>query len=348
MQVKASLICKLLGGKLIGDPDVLINKPAKIEEGEPGAISFLGNMKYESYIYSCKSSVVLVGMDFEPKKDIAATLIKVEDVYTSLSVLMQHFSDAKQQLKPKKISPHAFIHEETEIGDGASIDAFAYIARGVRLGKNVTIYPQAYIGEGVEIGDDVIIHSGVKIYNECKLGNRVILYANAVIGSDGFGYAPQNDGNYQKIPQLGIVILEDDVEIGANTVIDRATMNATYIEQGAKLDNLIQIAHNVRIGKNTVIASQTGVAGSTNIGENCMIGGQAGFAGHLSIANGTKVQAQSGLAQSVKEENTALWGSPAIDYRRYFRCAAVFKNLPELQKQVDQLQKEMNRIKDNS
>ena len=191
------------------------------------------------------------------------------------------------------------------------------------------------------------IHLCVKIYNECKLGNRVTLYANAVIGSDGFGYAPQNDGSYQKIPQLGIVVLEDDVEIGANTVVDRATMNATYIEQGVKLDNLIQIAHNVRIGKNTVLAAQVGVAGSTSIGENCMIGGQAGFAGHLKIANGTKVQAQSGLAQSVRVENTAIWGSPAIDYKRYFRCAIVFKNLPELQKQVDQLQKELNKLKEN-
>jgi UDP-3-O-[3-hydroxymyristoyl] glucosamine N-acyltransferase len=274
-------------------------------------------------------------------------LIKVADVYTSLSILMQHFSDVKQQLQPKTISPQAFIHEEAEIGEGASIDAFAYIGKGAKIGKNVTIFPQAYIGDNVQIGDDVIIHSGVKIYNECKLGNRVTLYANAVIGSDGFGYAPQNDGSYQKIPQLGIVILEDDVEIGANTVVDRATMNATYIEQGVKLDNLIQIAHNVRIGKNTVIAAQVGVAGSTSIGENCMIGGQAGFAGHLTIANGTKVQAQSGLAQSVKEENTAIWGSPAIDYKRYFRSAIVFKNLPELQKQVDQLQKELDKLKKN-
>lgn len=342
MQVKASLICQLLGGELVGDPEVLVSKPAKIEEGAPGAISFLGNLKYESYIYTCQSSVILVDKNFEPKQPLTATLIKVDDVYSSLSILMQHFSDAMQAAQEKVISSQAFVAEGVEVGEGAKIDAFAYVSKGAKIGRNVTIYPHVYIGENVEIADDVTLYSGVKIYRACQLGNRVIIHANTVIGSDGFGFAPQEDGSYKKIPQLGIVVIEDDVEIGANTVIDRATMDATVVEQGVKLDNLIQVAHNVRIGKNTVMASQVGVAGSTQIGENCMVGGQAGFAGHLKIAKGTKIQAQSGLGQSVKEENTAIWGSPAIDYKRYFRCAIVFKNLPDLQRQVNQIQKELN------
>jgi UDP-3-O-[3-hydroxymyristoyl] glucosamine N-acyltransferase len=345
MEVKASLISQLLGGELIGDPDVLVSKPAKIEEGEPGAISFLGNMKYESYIYTCQSSVVLVSKDFEPKQELTATLIKVEDVYSSLSVLMEHFSAAQKGAVQKTVSPQAYIHESVTIGKGAKIDAFAYIEKGAVIGENVVIYPHSYIGENVKINDNSTIHSGVKIYRDCQIGKNVIIHANTVIGSDGFGFAPQKDGSYKKIPQLGIVILEDNVEIGANTVIDRATMNATVIEEGVKLDNLIQIAHNVKVGKNTVLASQVGVAGSTQIGENCMVGGQAGFAGHLKIANGTKIQAQSGLAQSVKEENTAIWGSPAIDYKRYYRCAIVFKNLPDLQKQVDRIQKQLDKTK---
>jgi len=348
MKVKASLISQLLGGELVGDPDVLVSKPAKIEEGEPGAISFLGNMKYESYIYTCKSSVILVGKDFEPKEELTATLIKVEDVYMSLQILMQHFSDAQKATQEKAISKQAFIHEEAEIGEGAKVDAFAYIEKGAKIGANAIIHPHTYVGENVVIGDDVTLYSGVKIYRECKLGNRVTIHANAVVGSDGFGFAPQADGSYKKIPQLGIVILEDDVDIGANTVVDRAAIDATVIEEGVKLDNLVQIAHNVRVGKNTVIASQAGVAGSTHIGENCMVGGQAGFAGHLKIANGTKIQAQSGLGQSVKKEGTAIWGSPAIDYKRYYRCAIVFKNLPELQKEVYKLQKQLNELKKNS
>lgn len=344
MQVKASLISQLLGGELIGNPDVLVSKPAKIEEGEPGAISFLGNMKYESYVYTCASSVILVHKDFVPKQALEATLIKVADVYASLSVLMQHFSDAMAAQEDKQVSPQAYIHDSVELGADAKVDAFAYIEKGAKIGKNVTIYPQVYVGADVVLGDNVTLHSGVKIYRSCQLGDDVTIHANTVIGSDGFGFAPQADGSYKKIPQLGIVLIANKVEIGANTVIDRATMDATIIEEGAKLDNLIQVAHNVRIGKHTVLASQVGVAGSTQIGENCMVGGQAGFAGHLKIANGTKIQAQSGLAQSVKEENTAIWGSPAIDYKRYYRCAIVFKNLPELQKKVDKMEKQWTKL----
>lgn len=346
MQVKASLINQLLGGELVGNPDVLVTKPAKIEAGEPGAISFLGNMKYEAYVYTCASSVILVHKDFEPKQSLDATLIKVDDVYASLSVLMQHFSDAMEAAQEKQISKQAYVHETATIGEGAKIDAFAYVEKGAVIGKNATIYPHVYVGADVILGNNVTLHSGVKIYRACRLGDDVTIHANTVIGSDGFGFAPQADGSYKKIPQLGIVWIANKVEIGANTVIDRATMDATVIEEGAKLDNLIQVAHNVRIGKHTVLASQVGVAGSTQIGDNCMIGGQAGFAGHLKIANGTKIQAQSGLAQSVKEENTALWGSPAIDYKHYYRCAIVFRNLPDLQKKVDKIEKQFNTLRD--
>ncbi len=345
MQVTAQQICDLLGGQIVGDGQVLVSGPAKIEEGQKGAISFLGNMKYEHYIYDCPSSVILVSKDFEPQKPLTSTLIKVDDVYSSLGILLQHFNEALQDNSPNYISEQAYIDGTAQIGENAQIDALAYIAKGVKIGKNVRIYPQVYIGENVEIGDDVTLYAGVKIYHHCKIGNQVVIHSNAVIGSDGFGFAPQADGSYQKIPQLGNVILQDAVEVGANTVIDRATMNSTLIEEGVKLDNLIQIAHNVSIGKNTVVASQVGVAGSTHIGESCMIGGQVGFAGHLKIANRTKIQAQSGLAQSVKKENTALWGSPAMDYKKYFRAAVVFKHLPELQKQVYSLQKELKKLK---
>ena len=252
---------------------------------------------------------------------------------------MQHFGQLQQTVLPPKIAAQAYVHPEAQIGKGVRIDAFAYVEKGAIIADNAVIYPHCYVGESVEIGEETILHSGVKIYRACQIGNRVIIHANTVIGSDGFGFAPQSDGSYKKIPQLGNVIIENEVEIGANTVIDRATMNATLIEQGVKLDNLIQVAHNVKIGKNTVMASQVGVAGSTQIGASCMIGGQVGFAGHLKIANRTKIQAQSGIGQSVKKEDTAIWGSPAIDYKKYYRCAIVFKNLPELQKQVDKIQK---------
>lgn len=346
MQATAKQIAQLLGGEIIGDEQVAVSGPAKIEEGVAGAISFLGNMKYESYLYNCASSVVLVPADFEPKQPVTATLIKVKDVYTSLGVLLEHFNQANQERKAANISDQAYIGKNTTIGEGAVVDALAYIANDVQIGANVRIYPQVYVAAGVQIGDNVTLYPGVKIYKDCQVGNEVIIHANAVIGSDGFGFAPQADGSFQKIPQLGNVVIGNRVEIGANTVIDRATMGSTIIEDGVKLDNLIQVAHNVKIGQNTVMASQVGVAGSTQIDESCMIGGQVGFAGHLKIAKGTKIQAQSGIGQSIKKENTAVWGSPAMDYKKYFRAAIVFKQLPELQRQVDRLQKEIDKLRD--
>lgn len=343
ISITASELAQLLGGTVVGNSSVKVWKPAKIEAGETGAISFYGNPKYEAYVYTCASSIILVPQDFEPKQSLTATLIKVADVYASLGQLMGHFQAAQEAAKTAQnevsISPQAYVHESAEIGEGARIEAFAYVGAGAKIGKNAQVQAHVYIGDEVQIGSNVRLYSGVKIYAGCQLGDGVVVHANAVIGSDGFGFAPQADGSFKKIPQLGTVLIGDEVEIGANTVIDRATMDATILEDGVKLDNLVQIAHNVKIGKHTVMASQVGVAGSTQIGEQCMIGGQVGFAGHLKIAKGTKIQAQSGLAQSVKEEGTALWGSPAIDYKQYYRCAIVFKNLPDLQRQVDRLER---------
>lgn len=344
--VTARALQQLLGGELVGDPTATVNKPAKIEQGEQGAISFLGNLKYEPYLYTCQSSIILVPQDFEPKYPVQATLLKVEDVYASLGILLEHFGKQVAQEAAARISSQAYIHPSAKIGEGARIDAFVYVEEGAVIGKDVTLYAHSYVGRGVVLGNQVTLHAGVKIYHQCQLGDRVVVHANAVIGSDGFGFAPQKDGSYKKIPQLGNVVIESDVEIGANTVIDRATMDSTHIGKGVKLDNLIQVAHNVGIGAHSVIASQVGIAGSTQLGESCMVGGQAGFAGHLKIAKGTKVQAQSGLAQSIKKEGTAVWGSPAIDYKHYYRCAIVFKNLPELQRQVYQLQQQLQQLQE--
>lgn len=347
MQVKAIDIARLLGGNLEGDPNVLISKPTKIEEGEAGSISFLGNPKYEEYAYTTQSSVLLVSHDFQAQKPIAATLIRVPDVYAALSVLMQHFGTMmaaeNEAASNVRISPQAFVHPEAEVAGDVIIEAFAYIGKGAKLATGVHIYPQVYVGADVQLGVDSILYAGVRIYAGCILGRGCIVHSNAVIGSDGFGFAPQADGSFQKIPQLGVVELGDGVEVGANTVIDRATMGKTLIEKGVKLDNLIQIAHNVTVGENTVIAAQAGIAGSTKIGKNCMIGGQVGIVGHIAIANGTKIQAQSGINKSVKTENTALFGSPALLYNDFLRANAVFKQLPDLLKRLDALEKKLGK-----
>jgi UDP-3-O-[3-hydroxymyristoyl] glucosamine N-acyltransferase len=342
--MKASEIAKLIGGTIDGDPNAEVFKPAKIEEGVAGAISFLANEKYESYIYSCQSSVILVSKDFLPKETITSTLIRVENVYASLTVLLEKFGEMTEENteddEADLISPYAFIHPDAEIGDGVRIDAFAYIGRGAKIADGVQLHTHAFIGNDVNIGLGTIIHCGAKILHGTVIGKNCTVHPGAVIGSDGFGFAPQEDGSFKKIPQLGIVELCDGVDVGANTVIDRATMGKTLIEKGVKLDNLIQIAHNVTIGENTVIAAQAGIAGSTKIGQNCMIGGQVGIVGHIAIANGTKIQAQSGVNKAVKEENTALFGSPALLYNDFLRANAVFKQLPELLKRVERLEKD--------
>jgi len=342
MEIIVKDLAAFLGGSLEGDPDVVVNRPSKIEEGGKGSISFLGNTKYESFAYSTTASALLVNRDFEPKEPIQATLIRVDDVYGAVAMLMEHFQTHTNGVTG--ISAQAAVNPKTIIGKGVFIDHFAIIEEGAAIGNQCRIYGHVYIGKNAKIGEGTILYPGVRIQHECVIGAHCILHPNVVIGSDGFGFAPQEDGSYKKIPQIGNVLIEDHVEIGANTTIDRATMGSTIIRKGVKLDNLIQIAHNVEIGENTVISAQTGVAGSTKIGKNCLIGGQVGFSGHLTIADGTKIQAQSGIASSVETPNTALFGSPAIEYSRFLRSHTVFKKLPELYKQILELEKQIKTL----
>ncbi len=341
MQISAKELCVLLKGSLEGDPDVKVSAPSKIEEGKEGTISFLANPKYEEYAYTTQASILLVSRDFQPSQPLSATLIRVDDVYASLAFLLDQFG--QQEAQPSGIAPQAFVHDKAEVGEGVAIGNFTVVEAGSRIGANCTLYPQVFLGENVELGENVTLYPGVKIYRDCKVGDNCILHANVVVGCDGFGFAPQEDRSYRKIAQIGNVIIEADVEVGSNTVIDRATMGSTIIRRGVKLDNLIQIAHNVEIGAHTAIAAQAGIAGSTHIGEHCMIGGQAGFVGHIKVADGTKVQAQSGVAAAVKSENTALYGSPAIDYADYLRSYAVFKQLPALYKRINELERKLKK-----
>lgn len=341
MNFTAQQVSDLLGGKIEGLPDVLVSQPAKIEEGKAGDICFLANPKYESYAYTTEASVLLVGNEFKATAPIKATLIRVENVYAAITTLLEHYANMQQASngQQSEIDSQAAIHQSAQIGEACTIGAFAVVSKGVKIGKRCVIHPQVFIGEGVEIGDEVVLNAGVRIMHDCKLANRITIHANTVIGSDGFGFMPQADGTYRKVPQIGNVMIGNDVEIGANTVIDRATMGSTIIEDGVKLDNLIQIAHNVVIGANTVIAAQAGIAGSTKLGKGCMIGGQAGFVGHISVADGTKVQAQSGVAKSILNHNTAVYGSPALPYRDYLKSYAVFSHLAQLEKRVNELEK---------
>lgn len=337
MQFSAGQIATLLGGELQGDPDLLINNIAKIEEGRAGCISFLANPKYEPFIYTTGSSVVLVSNAFLPKQDIAATLIRVSDPYLSFTVLLEEYARLVSLSRSGTEEP-VFTGKNTQIGENGYRGAFSYVGANCRIGKNVKIYPQVYIGDNVRIGDNTILHPGVKIYSDCIIGSYCNLAAGSVIGSDGFGFAPQADGTYKNIPQLGNVVISDHVDIGANTTIDRATMGSTIIHAGVKLDNLIQIAHNVEIGANTVIASQSGVSGSTKIGENCIIAGQVGIVGHIKVANRTSIGAQSGISKAVETEGTKLFGSPAQDYNNQLKSTIIFKKLPELQKRIQELE----------
>ncbi len=339
MQATIQEIADLVEGIVEGDATTIINRPSKIEEGGAGSITFLGNSKYELYAYTTTASAMLVPKDFQPTRPIIPTLIYVEDVYSSIGILLERFG---QQNAPFiGISEQAIVDKSAKIGTGTAMEALAIVKANVSIGQNCQIYAHTYIGANVRIGDNCIIYPGVKIYHDCVIGNDCVIHANTVIGADGFGFAPQEDGSFQKVAQIGNVVIEDEVEIGANTAIDRATMGSTIIRRGVKLDNLIQIGHNVEIGENTVIAAQTGVAGSTKIGKNCMIGGQVGFVGHLKIADGTKIQAQSGIASHVKQPNTALFGYPAFGYRDFMKSHAVFKQLPELRKRIQQLEKQL-------
>ena len=337
MQFSAQQIAALVGGTVEGNGDDSVSTFAKIEEGAPGAISFLANPKYTPYIYETKSSIVLVSKDFVPEKPVSATLIRVEDPYATVARLLDMVSKMTAS-HPVGVEQPSYVANGVAIPDDAYIGAFAYVGEGAVIGKGVRIYPQCYVGPGVELGEGTILYPGVKIYHGCKIGARCILHAGVVVGADGFGFAP-NDGHYDKIPQLGIVEIADDVEIGANTTIDRATMGATRIGQGVKLDNLIQVAHNCEIGHDTVMASQCGIAGSTKIGANCMMGGQVGFAGHITVGDGVQVGAQSGIPGNVPG-GARIMGSPAIDAREWSRQTVYQKNLAKLYRRVDNLEKQ--------
>lgn len=336
MQFTANQIATLLGGFVEGNPDVVVNQLAKIEEGSEGCLSFLSNPKYEHFLYETAASAVIVNEDLQLTKPVQTSLIRVKDAYSAFSELLKIYNQLKLE-KSGREEP-VYVHESAVIGEGHYLGAFSYIGKDVKIGNNVKIYPQVYIGDNVTIGDDCVLYPGVKIYYDSQLGNRVTLHGGAVIGSDGFGFAPQKDGSYSKIPQIGNVIIEDDVEVGGNTVIDRATMGSTYIRKGVKLDNLIQVAHNVEIGRNTVAAAQTGISGSTKVGENVIIGGQAGLVGHIHIASGSQIQAQSGVNKSIVEENRKWGGTPVMSYSSNLRSHVFYAKLPELEKRIAELE----------
>ncbi|MDR2910014.1 MAG: UDP-3-O-(3-hydroxymyristoyl)glucosamine N-acyltransferase [Bacteroidales bacterium] len=345
MEFKATDIAAFLQGDVVGNGDIKIYNVSKIEEGKPGTLAFLANTKYENYIYETQASVVLVNKSFEPQKNISATLIKVDDAYKAFASLLEFYFMAKSNLKTGIEQP-SFIHESIQAGTDIYVGAFAFISKNVRIGNNVKIYPHVFIGENVSVGDNCILYSGVKIYDDCIIGNRCILHSGCVVGADGFGFVPQNDGTYKKIPHVGNSILEDDVEIGANTTIDRGTIGSTIIRNGVKIDNLVHIAHNCEIGANTAIAAQTGIAGTTKIGENCKLGGQVGVAGHINIGNNVHIGAQSGVSNSVKDNETLLM-TPAFNIKDAVKTAVIFKNLPQLREEIIQLKKDVKLLKSN-
>lgn len=342
MEITAQQLAGMVNGTIEGDSTVVINNYAKIEEAQHGCLTFLANPKYTHYLYTTQASAVLVRKDFVPDAEVKTTLIRVDDPYATLAMLLNYVSNMTQPERvgieqPAYISDGVVVHDDTYVG------AFAYIGKGVKLGKNVKIYPQVYVGDGVELGDDVTLYPGVKIYHGCKIGNRCMVHAGTIIGSDGFGQAPQADGTFQKIAQVGIVIIEDDVEIGANTTIDRATMGATIIKKGVKLDNLIQVAHNVEIGENTVMAAQVGIAGSTKIGKNNMIGGQVGFAGHITVGDNNGIGAQSGIPNSVGS-NLRIIGSPAINALDFARQTVFMKRLGDMNTDLRNMKKQLEKL----
>jgi UDP-3-O-[3-hydroxymyristoyl] glucosamine N-acyltransferase len=317
----------------------VVNALSKIEEGKKGTLSFLSNPKYEHFLYDTQASIVIVNKSLKLEKTVKATLIKVDNAYTAFSVLLDKYNTIK--LHKSGIEQPSFISESATMGANCYVGAFAYIGNNVTIGNNVKLYPQVFVGDNVTIADDTTLFAGVKIYSDCVIGKGVIIHAGAVIGSDGFGFAPQADGTYQKIAQIGNVIIEDLVEIGSNTSIDRATMGSTIIRAGVKLDNLIQIAHNVEIGKNTVIASQTGISGSTHIAENVVLGGQVGVAGHIHVAKGSQIAAQSGITKTVTLENKQWGGSPLALFRDSLKNQAVYRRLPELEKRIEELEQQL-------
>ena len=346
MQFTAQQIALLVSGTIEGSPDTTITSFGKIEEATAGQLSFLANPKYEDYLYSTKASLIIVNENLQLQKNITATLVRVKDAYTAFATLLTTYQNLKAQQK-KGIETPSHIASTASLGTDVFVGAFAYIGEKVTIGNNTKIFPGAYIAENVSIGNNSTIHAGVKIYEDCIIGNDVIIHAGTVIGSDGFGFAPQPDGSYQKVPQIGNVIIEDQVEIGANTTIDRATMGSTIIKKGVKLENLIQIAHNVEIGSQTVIAAQTGISGSTKLGQKIMIGGQAGIAGHLTIANGVKIAGGAGVTKNLDGEGKSYAGFPAEDAKQSLKTQVYTRQLPELEKRVKELEKIVTQLLQN-
>jgi len=343
MQFTALELSLLLNGTVEGDPSVSVNQLAKIEEAKPGSLSFLANPKYEQYLYGTEASIVIVNNDLVLTAPTNATLIRVENAYSAFSVLLEKYNKIK--LNKTGIEQPCFIHPSAQIGENVYIGAFAYIGPNVKIGNNCKIYPNTYIADDVIIANDVTLFSGVKVYFDCVIGNNVIIHSGTIIGADGFGFAPVGDGTYSKISQIGNVIIEDDVEIGSNTTVDRATMGSTIIRKGVKLDNLIQIAHNVEIGANTVVAAQTGISGSAKVGENCIVGGQVGIVGHISIAKGSQIQAKAGIGRTITDEGKKWAGAPAVSFADNMRSVIVLNRLPELEKRVIELEKIITELK---
>jgi UDP-3-O-[3-hydroxymyristoyl] glucosamine N-acyltransferase len=343
MILSAQTIASHLGGTVEGNPDVEVSAAARIEYGKPGTLCFLANPKYEKYLYTTRASIVLINKSFELKQPVEATLVRVDNAYQAVATMLDLLNTMKMQNK-RGHSWRSKISRKAKLGKKVYVGAFAYIAKGAKIGNNVKIYPHVYIGENVCIGDNTVLYAGVKVYAGCKIGSDCIVHSGTVVGADGFGFAPQNDGSYKKISQTGIVVIEDGVEIGSNTSIDRATMEATIIHSGVKIDNLVQIAHNVEVGENTVIAAQAGIAGSAKIGKRCIIGGQVGIVGHINIADGTQIGAQSGVSKNTVE-NAAIAGSPAIDYAKNQRNIAAYRTLPQMRDEIQTLKKEIEEFK---
>jgi UDP-3-O-[3-hydroxymyristoyl] glucosamine N-acyltransferase len=336
MKFTAAQIAGILDGEVFGNPEAEVYKLAKIEEGTEGSLTFLANTKYSNYLYTTNATIVIVNKSYELENEVKATLIKVDDAYSSFSKLLEYYNQIK--LMKSGIEQPSVISEGVTYGDDLYLGSFCYIGKNVRIGNNVKIYPNSFIGDNVTIGDNCVFFAGVRIYSETEIGNQVTIHSGTIIGSDGFGFAPQEDGSFTKIPQIGNVVIEDYVEIGSCSTVDRATLGTTYIRKGAKLDNQIQVAHNVEIGENTVIAAQTGIAGSTKIGKNCLIGGQVGIAGHITIGDRVKIQAQSGIGKSLKD-GEVVQGSPAFNYGDFAKSFVHFRNLPKIVNEIEELKK---------
>jgi UDP-3-O-[3-hydroxymyristoyl] glucosamine N-acyltransferase len=347
MQFSASQIAQIINGSIEGNKDISVDSFGKIEEAKAGQLAFLANPKYEEYLYTTSASIVIINESLVLKQQITSTVIRVQDAYTAFATLLDLYEQVQSQ-QLSGIQEPSYIHPSVLMEENVFVGSFVYISEAVKIGAGTKIYPNAFIGKNVSIGHNCTIHPGVKIYHNCIIGSNTVIHAGTVIGSDGFGFAPQKDGSYKKVPQIGNVVIEDHVEIGANSTIDRATIGSTFIRSGVKLDNLVQIAHNVEVGSHTVIAAQAGISGSTKIGRNVMIGGQAGIAGHLQIADGSKINGQSGVVKSIAKTNTSVTGYPANEFRAFLRSQAVVKNLPDLEKRIIELESLIKKLQKNT